>query len=69
MPIESRVLTEPHLYIESDTHYYENGIHTMTLELSYENSMDEIENDPIEQEETSFEGNTTEEKIWNFLHP
>lgn len=67
VPIESKVLTEPHLYIESDTHYYENGIHTMTLELSYENSMDEIENDPIEQEETNFEGNTTEEKIWNFL--
>lgn len=68
VPIESKLLTEELLYIESDVHYYENGIHTMELELSYENRMDEMENDPIEAAESgSVSGNTTEEKIWNFL--
>lgn len=65
--IESTLLSEELLYIESDVHYYENGIHTMELELSYENSMDEIENDPIETADGTVSGNTTEEKIWNFL--
>ena len=39
----------------------------MELELSYENRMDEHENDPIEQADGTVSGNTTEEKIWNFL--
>lgn len=67
VPIESDILTEELLYIESDTHYYENGIHTMTLELSYTNEMDEVEQDEIEAESGTVEGNTTEEKIWNYL--
>lgn len=65
--IESDILTEELLYIESDSHVYENGIHTMTLELSYKNEMDEIEQDEIEAAESDITGNTTEEKIWNFL--
>lgn len=67
VPIESEILTEELLYIESDVHNYENGIHTMELELSYENRMDEHENDPIETADGTVSGNTTEEKIWNFL--
>lgn len=69
IPISSKLTGDQTLYIESDAHDYEGGIHTMTLELSSENSMDEIEN----QEEASTKkaggltGNTDEEKIWNFL--
>lgn len=68
--IESTLKTEDTLYIESDTHYYDNGIHTMELELSYENTMDEIENVEIEQQGGSneiFGTGTVEEQIWNFL--
>lgn len=69
--IESTLKTEDHLYIEADTHYYENGIHTMELELSYENSMDEIENVEIESQSGSSSGifgtGSVEEQIWNFL--
>lgn len=69
VPIASNTITEDLLYIESDVHYYENGIHTMDLELSYENSMDEIENDPIESASGSSALGTgsVEEQIWNFL--
>jgi len=28
-------------YIQSDTHHFENGVHTMTLELSFANTMEE----------------------------
>lgn len=47
--LKSKTVTADRLYIESDRHHYANGIHTMTLELSYENSMDEQESAP-EQE-------------------
>lgn len=68
--IDSTLKTEAQLYIESDVHYYENGIHTMELELSYENSMDEIENQEIEQQSDSsgiFGTGSVEEQVWNFL--
>lgn len=68
--IDSALKTEAQLYIESDVHYYENGIHTMELELSYENSMDEIENQEIEQQSDSsgiFGTGSVEEQVWNFL--
>lgn len=67
--ITSNTITEDLLYIESDVHYYENGIHTMDLELSYENSMDEIENEPIESAsgDAVFGTGSPEEQIWNFL--
>ena len=68
--IDSALKTEAQLYIESDMHYYENGIHTMELELSYENSMDEIENQEIEQQSDSsgiFGTGSVEEQVWNFL--
>lgn len=68
--IDSALKTEAQLYIESDVHYYENGIHTMELELSYENSMDEIENQEIEQRSDSsgiFGTGSVEEQVWNFL--
>ena len=66
--IESSVLVEERLYIESDQHHYENGIHTMTLELSYENTMDEHENTPIEEADTGdISGNTVEEYMWNYM--
>ena len=68
--IDSALKTEAKLYIESDVHYYENGIHTMELELSYENSMDEIENQEIEQQSDSsgiFGTGSVEEQVWNFL--
>lgn len=68
--IDSRLKTEGQLYIESDVHYYENGIHTMELELSYENSMDEMENQEIEQQGGSsgiFGTGSVEEQVWNFL--
>ena len=64
----SNVLTADQLYIERDSHFYENGLHTMNLTLSYENSMDEIENQEIEEAAGGdVSGNTTEERIWNFL--
>lgn len=68
----SNVLTADQLYIEHDAHFYENGLHTMNLTLSYENSMDEIEN---KEDETASEGNggdlftsgaSNEVIIWNF---
>ncbi len=68
--IDSALKTEAQLYIESDVHYYENGIHTMELELSYENSMNEIENQEIEQQSDSsgiFGTGSVEEQVWNFL--
>lgn len=68
--IDSALKTEAQLYIEYDVHYYENGIHTMELELSYENSMDEIENQEIEQQSDSsgiFGTGSVEEQVWNFL--
>lgn len=66
--IESSVIVEDRLYIESDQHHYENGIHTMTLELSYENTMDEHENTPIEEADTGdITGNTVEEYMWNYM--
>ena len=69
--IESILKTEEQLYIESDVHYYDNGIHTMELELSYENSMDEIENQEIQKASSDgviFSNElTTEEQVWNFL--
>lgn len=68
--IDSTLKTEERLYIEHDTHYYENGIHTMSLELSYENSMDEIANGESASDSSSggiFGSGTTEEQIWNFL--
>lgn len=70
VPIASNTITEDLLYIESDVHYYENGIHTMDLELSYENSMDEMVNEPIETASTNgsvFGTGSIEEQIWNFL--
>lgn len=64
----SNVLTADQLYIERDSHFYENGLHTMNLTLSYENSMDEIENQEAEEAAGGdVSGNTTEERIWNFL--
>lgn len=45
IPITSKTITAD-LYIEKDTHVLENGIHTMELELSFENSMDEMESAP-----------------------
>lgn len=67
----SNVLTANQLYIERDVHFYDNGIHTMELTLSYENSMDEIENRELEQSaegaEGGVSGNGIEEQIWNFL--
>lgn len=66
--IQSNIISEQLLYIESDVHYYDNGIHTMDLELSYENSMDEIENVEIEASGSSVLGTgSIEEQIWNFL--
>ena len=68
----SNVLTADQLYIEHDAHFYENGLHTMNLTLSYENSMDEIEN---KEDETASEGAggdlftsgaSNEVIIWNF---
>lgn len=64
----SKVLSSDMLYIEHDSHTYENGIHTMSLTLSYENSMDEVEQQEIEQKDGTFSTEyTTEELIWNFL--
>lgn len=67
--IDSELISEKKLYIESDVHYYENGIHTMTLELSYENSMDEVENVVEESSggSDSVEGDSVEAQVWNFL--
>ena len=39
------------MYIESDQHTYENGIHTMSLTLNYDNIMDEVENGTDNQDE------------------
>lgn len=64
----SNVLTANQLYVERDLHRYSNGLHTMDLTLSYENSMDEIENKEIEEASgEGISGNSTEEQIWNFL--
>lgn len=64
----SNVLTANQLYIERDLHIFENGLHTMSLTLSYENTMDEIENQEVEAAGSDgVSGNTVEEKIWNFL--
>lgn len=69
VPINSNIINAPKLYIEKDTHVYENGIHTMMLELSYDNVMYEIEN----QEEKSEDGEvlsgdyTVQEQVWNYL--
>lgn len=66
----SKLITVDKLYIESDFHSYENGIHTMTLSLSYENSMDAIENQKEETKGGDFSfggGYTDEELTWNFL--
>lgn len=64
----SNVLTADRLYVERDAHRYSNGLHTMDLTLSYENSMDEIENKEIEEASgDGISGNSTEEQVWNFL--
>ena len=41
VPLASMIATVDGLYVEEDIHHYENGIHTMNLKLSFENSMDE----------------------------
>ena len=45
---------EAPVYIEGDKHTYENGVHTMELDLSYDNAMDKAENATPEEEENEY---------------
>lgn len=58
-------------FIKSDTHKIENGVHTVDLELAFENIMEEKTSGDLPEAENSFgggfKGSTTEETIWNFF--
>lgn len=58
-------------YIDSDTHTFENGFHTMSLDIAFENVMDQVLAGSVEQVQTSgslgASGYTVQERVWNFL--
>lgn len=58
-------------YIDSDTHTFRNGLHLMSLDLAFENVMDQVLAGSIEQTSTSealgISGNTVQERVWNYL--
>lgn len=63
-------------FIDADTHTFENRMITTSLELSFENTMDEKDVGGLEQEEvltyqggewSGMTGNTTREKVWSFF--
>lgn len=56
--IQSKLLSAK-FYIEDDEHVFDNGVHTMHLVLSYENSMDEHSGDSNANEEVSYEETVT----------
>lgn len=58
-------------YIDSDTHTWEGGVHTMSLELAFENVMDEVLAGNEEQEEEedfdAVPGDSNAARAWNYL--
>lgn len=60
-------------YIDSDTHKFENGLHTMSLDIAFENIMDQVTAGQVEQAtdgSTGYSGvggNTVQERVYNFL--
>lgn len=59
-------------YIDSDTHTFQNGFHTMNLDSAFENVMDQVLAGNVEQVQTSSaygssSGLTVQERVWNFL--
>lgn len=58
-------------YIDSDTHKFANGIHTMSLDIAFENVMDQVLAGSVEQtsgsEALGIGGNTVQERVYNFL--
>ncbi|OHW62164.1 murein DD-endopeptidase MepS/murein LD-carboxypeptidase precursor [Andreesenia angusta] len=70
--LKTSMIEAEQLYIESDKHSLENGIHTVDLDLSYENVMDEHE---MKEEATKggdgsfapLSGSSNEVKLWNFF--
>lgn len=58
-------------YIDSDTHKFANGIHTMSLDIAFENVMDQVLAGSVEQtsgsEALGIGGNTVQERVYNFF--
>lgn len=58
-------------FIDSDTHTFEDGLHTMQLEIAFENVMDQVLAGNVEQVTSASynqgEGYTVQERVWNFL--
>lgn len=57
-------------YIDSDTHTFRNGYHTMSLDIAFENIMDQVLAGTLEQQTSSYSsgtGYTVQERVWNFL--
>lgn len=58
-------------FIDEDSHTFENGLHTMSLEIAFENLMDEVLAGSVEQVTSSSynqgEGYTVQERAWNFF--
>lgn len=58
-------------FIDADTHIFEKGLHTMQLDLAFENVMDMTLAGNVEETSTSeslgIGGNTVQERVWNYL--
>lgn len=58
-------------YIDSDTHKFESGMHTMSLDIAFENIMDQVMAGQVEQPADGgamgVGGNTVQERVYNFL--
>lgn len=58
-------------YIDSDTHKFAGGLHTMSLDIAFENVMDQVLAGSVEQTSSSesmgIGGNTVQERVYNFL--
>lgn len=58
-------------YIDSDTHKFAGGLHTMSLDIAFENVMDQVLAGSVEQtsgsEALGIGGNTVQERVYNFL--
>lgn len=58
-------------YIDGDNHVFANGIHTMSLDLAFENLMDQVNAGQTEETSTmeslGIGGDSVQERVWNYL--
>ncbi len=58
-------------YIDGDNHVIANGIHTMSLDLAFENLMDQVNAGQTEETSTmeslGIGGDSVQERVWNYL--